>query len=176
MSTSGGSRLPKMPLAVHGCGVGHFPIPMKFNRTLKYASTVLWVLLWLFMGFPTAQGARIAGEEDVTPSRPLPIQQRIRPNQRTLPSRRPVPRTTVQSEEKTDSKGAATGEKKSPNNQTTDARFVTIDFDNVDIQIFIKFISELTGKNFVVDKAVKGKVTIISPTKISVDEAYTVFE
>jgi general secretion pathway protein D len=53
---------------------------------------------------------------------------------------------------------------------------VTIDFDDVDIALFIKFISELTGKNFVVDKAVRGKVTIISPTKISVKEAYKVFE
>jgi len=57
-----------------------------------------------------------------------------------------------------------------------DKRFVTIDFDNVDLRIFIKFISELTGKNFVVDRNVKGKVTIISPTKISVKEAYKVFE
>ena len=54
--------------------------------------------------------------------------------------------------------------------------YVTIDFDDVDIPIFIKFISELTGKNFVIDKAVRGKVTIISPKKISVKEAYKVFE
>ena len=53
---------------------------------------------------------------------------------------------------------------------------MTIDFDNVDIAIFIKFISELTGRNFVIDKAVRGKVTIISPNKISVKEAYKVFE
>jgi general secretion pathway protein D len=46
----------------------------------------------------------------------------------------------------------------------------------VDISVFIKFISELTGKNFVIDQRVKGKVTIISPSKISVDEAYKVFE
>jgi general secretion pathway protein D len=46
----------------------------------------------------------------------------------------------------------------------------------VDISLFVKFISELTGKNFVIDKAVKGKVTIISPTKITVQEAYRVFE
>jgi general secretion pathway protein D len=26
-------------------------------------------------------------------------------------------------------------------------RFITIDFDNVDIRLFIKYISELTGKN-----------------------------
>lgn len=55
-------------------------------------------------------------------------------------------------------------------------RFVTIDFNNVDITIFIKFISELTGKNFVVNNRVKGNVTIISPAKISLQEAYKVFE
>ncbi|MDD3815622.1 MAG: secretin N-terminal domain-containing protein, partial [Desulfocapsaceae bacterium] len=58
----------------------------------------------------------------------------------------------------------------------TSERFITIDFDNVDIRLFIEYISELTGKNFVVDKAVRGNVTIISPTKISEDEAYQLFE
>lgn len=57
-----------------------------------------------------------------------------------------------------------------------DTKYVTIDFDNVDIQIFVKFISELTGKNFVIDDKVKGKVTVISPRKISIDEVYKVFE
>ena len=55
-------------------------------------------------------------------------------------------------------------------------QFVSIDFNNVDISLFIKFMSELTGTNFVVDNAVKGKVTIISPSRISLDEAYKVFE
>jgi len=55
-------------------------------------------------------------------------------------------------------------------------RFISIDFNNVDINVFIKFISELTSKNFVVDQRVRGKVTIISPSKISVKEAYKVFE
>ncbi len=55
-------------------------------------------------------------------------------------------------------------------------RFISIDFDNVDINIFIKYISELTGKNFVIDPSVKGQVTIISPTKISDKDAYRVFE
>ncbi|MBT9438123.1 MAG: type II secretion system secretin GspD [Desulfobacterales bacterium] len=64
----------------------------------------------------------------------------------------------------------------SPNTNKEVERFVSIDFNDVDINVFIKFISELTGKNFVVDKRVKGKVTIISPTKISVKEAYKVFE
>jgi general secretion pathway protein D len=55
-------------------------------------------------------------------------------------------------------------------------RYVSIDFNDVDINVFIKFISELTGRNFIVDQRVKGKITVISPTQISVDEAYRVFE
>ena len=55
-------------------------------------------------------------------------------------------------------------------------RFVTIDFNDVDINLFIKYISELTGKNFIVDRTVKGKVTIISPTRITEEDAYRVFE
>ena len=55
-------------------------------------------------------------------------------------------------------------------------RFVTIDFNDVDINLFIKYISELTQKNFIVDREVRGKVTIISPTRISEEDAYRVFE
>lgn len=55
-------------------------------------------------------------------------------------------------------------------------KYVTIDFDNVDIQVFVKFISELTGRNFIIDDKVKGKVTVISPKKIAVEDVYRVFE
>ena len=55
-------------------------------------------------------------------------------------------------------------------------RFVTIDFNDVDINLFIKYISELTQKNFIVDREVKGKITVISPTRISEEDAYRVFE
>ena len=57
-----------------------------------------------------------------------------------------------------------------------DNNYISIDFNNVDINTFIKFISELTGKNFIVDPKVKGKVTVISPLKISIKDAYRVFE
>ncbi len=63
-----------------------------------------------------------------------------------------------------------------PAAQQAPTRYVTIDFDNVDIQVFIKFVSELTGRNFLIDDKVKGKVTVISPKKIAVDEVYKVFE
>ncbi len=52
---------------------------------------------------------------------------------------------------------------------------VSIDFNDVDIHLFIKFISEITGVNFIVDQRVKGKVTVISPSQISVAEAFGVF-
>ena len=59
---------------------------------------------------------------------------------------------------------------------SNNGQLVSIDFNNVDIGVFIKFISDLTKKNFVIDEKVRGKVTIISPGKITVAEAYRVFE
>jgi general secretion pathway protein D len=54
---------------------------------------------------------------------------------------------------------------------------ITMDFQDVDLTVLIKFISELTGKNFILDEKAKGKkVTVISPTKITKEEAYKVFE
>ncbi|MEW5909856.1 MAG: type II secretion system secretin GspD [Thermodesulfobacteriota bacterium] len=61
-------------------------------------------------------------------------------------------------------------------NQGEKEQNVSIDFNNVDLPVFIKFISQLTGKNFVVDERVKGKVSIFSPGKISLKEAMAVFE
>ncbi len=52
----------------------------------------------------------------------------------------------------------------------------SMDFENADIRVIIKFISELTGKNIIVGSKVKGKVTVSSPSKITADEAYKVFQ
>jgi general secretion pathway protein D len=41
--------------------------------------------------------------------------------------------------------------------------------------VLVKFVSELTGKNFIIDDKVKGKVTIISPKKIPLEDVYKVF-
>jgi general secretion pathway protein D len=72
-------------------------------------------------------------------------------------------------------KGASQPQKPSENAVVSN-ELISIDFNNVDIAVLIKFISDLTGKNMVVDQRVTGKVTIISPDKISVAEAYKVFE
>ncbi len=54
-------------------------------------------------------------------------------------------------------------------------KMVSLDFNNVDLPVLVKFISELTGKNFVIDEQVRGKVTIFSPAKIPASHAYDVF-
>ena len=51
----------------------------------------------------------------------------------------------------------------------------SFDFPNADITDVIKAISELTGKNFIIDPGISGKITIIAPTKITVAEAYKAF-
>jgi general secretion pathway protein D len=49
------------------------------------------------------------------------------------------------------------------------------DFPNAEITDVVKAISELTGKNFIIDPGVRGKITIIAPSKITVAEAYRAF-
>jgi len=59
---------------------------------------------------------------------------------------------------------------------TSGENLVSLDFDNVDLKVFIKYVSEITGRNFVVDDKVRGRITLISPTKIRVDELEHVLE
>ena len=53
---------------------------------------------------------------------------------------------------------------------------ITMNFSNVDLPVLAKFISEITGKNFIVDESVRGKVSIISPGKVTPDQAYNIFQ
>ncbi len=55
---------------------------------------------------------------------------------------------------------------------------VSLDFNDVELAVFVRFISELTGKNFVLDDVVKkagGKISVYSPTKVTQDQAYNMF-
>ncbi|HEY6639781.1 MAG TPA: hypothetical protein VIY67_03525, partial [Nitrospiraceae bacterium] len=55
---------------------------------------------------------------------------------------------------------------------------VALDFNDVELSVFVRFISELTGKNFVLDDVVKkagGKISVYSPTKVTHDQAYNMF-
>ena len=55
------------------------------------------------------------------------------------------------------------------------AKGVVLNFNDVDIATMVKFISDLTGKNFIMDERVKGKISVYSPSKLSSDEAFNVF-
>jgi general secretion pathway protein D len=57
-----------------------------------------------------------------------------------------------------------------------DGNLITMNFQDVDIPVLAKFISEITGKNFVIDQSVRGKVSIISPTKVTPAQAYSIFQ
>ncbi len=52
---------------------------------------------------------------------------------------------------------------------------VTFNFVDVELASIAKFISEITKKNFIFDERVKGKITIITPSKLSIDDAYNLF-
>jgi general secretion pathway protein D len=52
---------------------------------------------------------------------------------------------------------------------------VTFNFVDVELPTVTKFISEITGKNFIFDERVRGKITIIAPTKLNIDDAFNLF-
>jgi general secretion pathway protein D len=59
--------------------------------------------------------------------------------------------------------------------QAAPGKGVVLNFNEVDISTMVKFISDLTGKNFILDDRVKGKISVYSPSKLSIEEAYNVF-
>lgn len=67
-------------------------------------------------------------------------------------------------------------------NRTTDSQApvtsngqVLFNFQAVDIQAVVKTVSKLTGRNFILDPRVKGKITIISARPVSRYAAYQIF-
>ncbi len=77
--------------------------------------------------------------------------------------------TVGKTDETTAGNGSHAGKKKSSEKK------VTFNFVDVDISAVVKFISEVTGKNFVFDDKVKGNITIIAPSRLSVDDAFRLF-
>ncbi len=67
--------------------------------------------------------------------------------------------------------GTPQAQAKSPKPQS----LITLDFSDVEIPVLTRFISELTGENFVLDEKVKGKISLFSPSKVTPQEAYRIF-
>ena len=52
---------------------------------------------------------------------------------------------------------------------------MTLNFQDADIRALINAVSKITGKNFVVDPRVKGKVTLVSGEELGPEQVYQVF-
>jgi general secretion pathway protein D len=55
------------------------------------------------------------------------------------------------------------------------AQTITLNLKDADINALIGTVAEVTGKNFIVDPRVKGKVTVISSRPMDAEEVYQVF-
>lgn len=60
-------------------------------------------------------------------------------------------------------------------NENFPEKIASFDYPNAEIAEVVKAISKLTGKNFILDANVRGRITIIAPTEITVAEAYKAF-
>ncbi len=159
--------------------------PMRYKKRIYLFSMLLLLLICCFTA-GDAGGARLSGDNEVTSAAPESV----------VPSVTTPENTPTAASEPEEMTGTGYGRPDNPpaeGNRDTSARnvaktagrarenyeqgdYITIYFNNVDIVEFIKYISELTGKNFLIDSNVKGKITILSPTKITIKEAYKVFE
>ncbi len=129
-------------------------------------------LIILFCVGGTGFAARVAGTEENVSTTAAPPDTSIK---ETIP---PADQATQVKTEKIMQTPEEIQDEKLPAHPTkkeATKKYVTLDFDNVDISVLVKFVSELTGKNFIIDDKVKGKVTIISPKKIPIGDVYKVF-
>ena len=150
-------------------------MPTLSAKPLSLAAALALALLFAFQG--TLSAARLAGsaqpvsttsaepvkegavlqkaaEADDTPA---PAPKKKTPAVKKTARKAPPKKTaaapawkTVSNDTADNGAGKAPPAKPGPANGKI-GKHVTIDFDNVDILAFIKFMSELTGKNFVVD-------------------------
>jgi len=58
----------------------------------------------------------------------------------------------------------------------SEEKLVQVDFDDVELAAVIETIAKLTNKNFIYDDRVRGRVTVVSPSPVTVEAAYAVFE
>jgi general secretion pathway protein D len=57
-----------------------------------------------------------------------------------------------------------------------ESNLVTVDFENVDLRVLIKFVSEVTGRLFLLDDRVRGQVSVRFANKIPIDQLHDVLE
>lgn len=154
-------------LMLIGAGLADSPFPGKVRR-----------------GRPVPDGSPENPMEAMNPDQPpMEAPESMNPGPVPMPEPEPAPVDTSSFSRYPSSSGAkgplrpatARGPIKSKEQEVKNGQ-VHLDFNDVDIRVFIKFISEITGKNFIIDRKVSGKISIVSPGTVSINEAYRVFE
>ena len=165
-------------------GIGKLNNPAK--RRVQYPAAccegfipVIIALIILLCAVGPAFSARIAGTDENVNTITTPAQSKdaVPKDSPEIKATNPGTSTEVKTENVIQKPKEIRAEKlpAHPAKKETSKKYVTLDFDNVDISVLVKFVSELTGKNFIIDDKVKGKVTIISPKKIPLENVYKVF-
>jgi general secretion pathway protein D len=57
-----------------------------------------------------------------------------------------------------------------------DTSAIVMNFENVELTAFIKFISKVTGRNIIFGDKIEGTVSVVSPTPVGVEQAFVMFQ
>jgi len=57
----------------------------------------------------------------------------------------------------------------------SEEEFITLNFQAADVNALINLVSQVTGKSFIVDPRVKGKITLVSGSGLPTDQLYDIF-
>lgn len=57
-----------------------------------------------------------------------------------------------------------------------DKSAIVMNFENVELTAFVKFISKVTGRNIVFGDKIEGTVSVVSPTPVNVEQAFAMFQ
>ncbi len=143
-------------------GYGTFRSGLKKGSSRRIISCFIAILISFLVCVADSYAVRLdEGEKIVRPVSPSRRLKRV-----VTPKKKAITKPPVTLSKKKEKK-----ERK----KKKEEELIALDFDNADIRVVLKFISEITKKNFLIDPQVSGKVTIISPSKIPISDAYQVF-
>ncbi|MEA1890216.1 MAG: secretin N-terminal domain-containing protein [Pseudomonadota bacterium] len=117
----------------------------------------------------TGEQAQLLAEgKDVSSPTQKSVSKKARVKQEKTPSTSPAkPANSAEQTNSFKSISSATG--------VTENKNLSLNFQDADIRAVINTVSQITGKNFIIDPRVKGKVTLVSGRNLDPDTIYKVF-
>ncbi len=132
---------------------------------MKKTGCVYYTFLALLCSIVMTQAQAQSGRFGTQPAKETPAEE--------TPSKDGAKGETEKSEE--NKMDFATANPEDITNENFPDLIESFDYPNAEISDVIKAISKLTGKNFIVDPGVRGKITIIAPSQITIAEAWKAF-